>query len=161
MLSLVGAAVIVASALLIVRAYAAYLKRSEGACQGFIDFLKMMRGRISCYLEPMDVWVADFRCDSLEVGGFLRELRGGARLSDAFESSRQAYYLPADVEEALTEYFSSSGSGYIDGELRALESCLARLEEGVGAHQARNEKNKKAVTAVTLAVAMGLVLLML
>lgn len=157
----IGVAIIFLSVFLIVRVYRKYLDASTELVEGFILFVREMRSRISCYLEPPSRWASNFRNDALEEVGFLSQLREHGSLKDAWDSVENKVTLPPDVKRSLKDLFSRTGGGYLNDELKILEDTEASLVAADGRERGATGERGKLVTTVLFALSAGLALLII
>ncbi len=157
----IGIAVMLAALLLFLRGYRRHLSGSAELLRGFLELIKEMRSRLNLFPEPISGWVCDFSCESLEGVGFLPALREGCGAESAWK--RVAHELSScdEAVRVLNEFFSRTGTGYLAEERLLLEFTEKRLAELVGDAQSRVRERSRVVGAVSLALSLGLAILII
>lgn len=159
MLTVIAVAVLCA-ALVVRRAYVAFIGRALAECRGFIAYLEHIRQRIGCYLERGDSLSDGFSSPALCRCGFLcDELRSDPRRAYAEAEGRLA--LGEEGRRILSDFFRSLGAGYLDGQMGAIALTLERLREVEKKESEELEKRTRVAGAVCICAALGLLLLLL
>ena len=141
------------------REYAVYLGREMREITELLAFVKHIRERMSCYLEPISAWIGEYSTPELERLGFLGALRGGMDVKQAFADCLDKMCISPDVSDAFSDTLTEMGDAYLESELDTLDSAVDKLST---AQKRVNDdyKNKiKASGAMLAAVAIGVVVL--
>lgn len=143
------------------REYAAYLGREMRETDELLAFIKHIRERMNCYLEPISAWVGEYSTPELERLGFLGALRNGVDIKQAFADCSDKMCISSEVSDTFSNTLSEMGDFYLESELDALELAVDKLS---AAQKRVNDdyKNKiKASGAMLAAVAIGAVVLVI
>ena len=136
------------AALLLLRAYLAYLTAARDECLGFLSLLNELERSMSLYLEaPRPVFERASR-GVAALSPFAEGLGEGMTPAEAFAAAVGKLSLPEEAARVLREYFSRVGEGYLDGELRALRRAISELEPV--AERSRGELEKRGRVAGVL-----------
>ena len=143
------------------REYAIYLGREMRETSELLAFLKHMRERMSCYLEPISAWIGEYSTPELERLGFIAALRGGEDIRSVFDNCLSEMCVSQEVSDAFKETLREMGDGYLDTELDALGAAVDRLTT-LGERVNDDYRNKiKASGAMLAAVAIGVAVLVI
>lgn len=162
-LSLLGATLIVGSALLLSRGYSAFIGKRRAQNEDFYRFLLHIKGEISRFLTPPDRLLCGFQSKVLEEIGFSESALkdGKGSLISLFLSVRERLSVSENVKELLEEFFIGFGEDYKDGELKRCDGYAERLAELIGREGEELEKGEKLVRAVLCAASLGIVILLI
>ena len=143
------------------RSYTAYLKRRvrEGEC--FLSLTERIESMISCYLSPIKDIFSGFECEESAVMDFVRRVRDGARLRDAYFEAEGGLAVGREGKKILAELFSTLGCGYKDGSVGLVASARAEFEKYLGGEREECEKNSRLAAALLLGGALGILLLLI
>ena len=129
-------------------------------CEECVRFVSYLRIRIGCYLEPIDVAAASFKSDvfsSLGLDKKIKELGPYA----AFSEMGQALPLTPDVRRLMLELCENLGSGYVDDELKLIDSYIAELSRIKSEAREKIPNENKLVTTLISGAVLGLIILFL
>ena len=157
----IGIVLILFASILFGSVYSEKMNRPADEVREFLRFLRFMKERVVCYLEPPSKVACSFSSELLESSGFLPKLRSGAGLHDAFIFSRAN--LSAGDEELgiLSDFFERSGRGYLEGELKLIDTAIGSLERALEGYSERSRTRGKSVKAISVAVGLGISLLLI
>ena len=162
-LSLIGATLIVGSALLLSRGYSAFVSKRRLQNEEFYRFILHIKGEISRFLTPPERLLCGFHSEALEEIGFAECGRkdGKTGLISVFLSVRERLSVSEKVKELLEEFFSGFGEDYREGELKRCDAYAERLCEIIRAEGEELEKGQRLVQALLCAGALGIVILLI
>lgn len=159
-MSLLGVLLIIGSALALSRGYGKYLKERLRMLGSIIDFIKYLDGRLEGYLEPLSS-AADKYKGPEELSGLLSRLRKGASAKEAYREIRAEIPICQRADGVLLSLFDSLGSGKLGHELRQIRTALEELESIYGEERADTERKRKVASALILAAALGVCILII
>lgn len=158
-MTLLGGAIMLGVSLAVWRAYVDFLHRQREACRVFLDLLRDLRDKTYCYLESAREWAS--RTARRDAYGFTDMVGSGVGLLEAYEACRESLYLPREADEALVEYFTRAGGGYLDGELMAADRAIERLAALDAASGEETARRTRVAGALLGALAAGIVIMIL
>ncbi len=159
-MSLLGVLLIIGSALALSRGYGKYLKTRLRLLGAFVDFIKYLEGRLEGYLEPLPVAAEKYK-GTEELSGFLTRLRRGDSAKDAYRQTRAEMTVCRRADGVLLSLFDSLGEGKLGHELRQIRTALGELESIYGEERNETERKRKVASALILAAALGVCILMI
>ena len=127
----------------------------------FLRFLRFMRERVVCYLEPPSSIARDFSSELLDSLGFLGEIRDGASLSSAFITSKDRLSLPDDDAKALADFFERCGKGYLESEVKLLDTAIEKLERSEEKYGENCRTRARGIRVMTAAFGLGISILLI
>ena len=143
------------------REYKLFLVSEARELSEFISFIRTMRERMKCYLEPLSAWVSEYSSDELERVGFLSAVRESGDFCASYELSRDNMSLSEEAKSVISEMLSHMGDGYLESELSAIDAGLARLSE-IEKRISGDCKNKsQAAGAMLAAIVIGVAILVI
>lgn len=143
------------------REYAIYLGREMRQTAELSAFVRHMRDRMSCYLEPISSWIGEYSTPELESLGFLAALRDGMDIGGAFDAFSGEMCVCGEVCGVFSETFRDMGDGDLECELSVLDAAVDKLSS-VGGRVSEDYKNKiKATGAMLAALAIGVAVLVI
>ena len=143
------------------REYALYLGREMRQTAELSAFLRHVRDRMNCYLEPISGWIGEYSTPELESLGFLATLRDGADIRGAFDACSGEMCVSSEVADVFFDTLCEMGDGDLERELSVLDEAVDKLSS-VGGRVSEDYKNKiKASGAMLAAVAIGVVVLVI
>ena len=143
------------------REYTIYLGREMRQTDELSAFLRYMRDRMSCYLEPISAWIGEYSTPELERLGFLGALRDGVDVREAFDNFSDEMCISREVIDAFSGAVRDMGEGDLEGEVSILNTAVDKLSS-VGGRVSEDYKNKiKASGAMLAAVAVGVIVLII
>ena len=157
----VGMAFLVVSIWLVGNNYSRKILHGYALEQEFLRFIKFIRGRVACYLEPPRRFAGEFASETLAECGFLPSLARCGTLFEAYESVRDGLNIEKDADEILYEYFSHSGKGYLENEIKSLDNTISLLDNLCRKRGEYIENRTKIVKVSSLALGLGLSILLL
>ena len=155
----VGAALILLSAIILVRSYTAYERERVMVASALLSFLISSREAAVKYMTPIAVSVKNITDELLLSRGFVEEYHRTGSASAAYERVRGRYR--GRIFSMLSEEFSGLGSGYLSGELDRLRSTGERIKDQLERERGESEKNIKVTTTLVIAAAFGIIILLL
>lgn len=159
-MSLLGVLMIILSALALSHGYGKYLKTRLRLLGAFVDFLKYLEGRLEGYLEPLPLAAEKFKGPE-ELSGFLARLRRGDSAKDAYVQTHTEVTVCPKADGVLLSLFDSLGEGKLGHELRQIRTALGELESIYGEEGTETERKRKVASALILAAALGVCILMI
>lgn len=157
----IGAALLLFGALAVSKLYASYVNARLREHIEYLAFLKHVRSKISCYLLPISDAAEDFHSDVLVRNGFLKSLREGVSVKEAYERTRECSFLSAEFDRLLLELFSNFGEGYIDAEMKNMDYTIERLSKECERQRAECQSKIKLTGTLVFAAALSFIILML
>ncbi len=133
-------------------------KRGELLCElsRFVSFLRL---QIGCYLRPVRELVESFVSPCEELTSMIKRIVGGESLSAAFADSFTERMLGKEGYSQLESLFSSLGSGYLENELRLIDSHASALEDLLAAEKVEGQRGVKLVRTLCVAASVGALIL--
>ena len=122
-----GIAVLLLSVLFLCYEYKKKCAQTRAELFDFLDFLKYMRLRISCFMEDKRRLGRGF-CAKSELGAlFVSEIEKCDGPCGAYRRVRDRLSFSENAKALLDEIFSSCEIGYLDEVLGALDSGISRF----------------------------------
>lgn len=146
----------VAVGITVCKGYASFVRRGRSQLRGFILLLRRIRERIGCYLESPAESVRGWECPELDAVGIVSLIGAGTAPLDALEQVRGELLLPRDALAALEALFRELGGGYMEDELRRIDSAVNDLSGILDRVMSEGEKSVKGTSATVMAVAVGI-----
>ena len=159
-IKLCGLALMLIASLGIVKSYREHNARRISETEGFILLLSHLEGRISRYLMPVADALRDFSDKKLDGTGFLREVAEGGKVDSAFAKTVPHLAIGDGAKEILVGLFSGLGSGYRDEVLGEIRESRSRLTAILEDERDSLQKNESVVSAITVAVTLGVFILL-
>ncbi len=156
----IGVLLILGAALVFLKSYRVYLRNSISLTVEFLEFVKRMRHHTSAYLEGVSAWIGDFNSPKLEAAGFVSKVQSGTPLKEAYLTVDKSL-ISAEAGKVLDALFLHLGAGYLEEEVRLLDSASAELSEIVSREESAINTRVRVVGAFLLSVSVGLVLIIL
>lgn len=154
-----GAVILLCASLLIGRAYERYLNGRLESARELLRMLSHIRDKINAFLCPQGELLSDFESEALERVGFMKKIRDGAGLSEAYRAS--SFSFSEEIGPTLDSYFADFGKRYKADELARLDIVRGTLEKYVNAEEARTPKDIKIAKTILGALALGVSILMI
>ena len=155
---IVGAALVLLSAVILIRAYSAFLKKRRSEGEELYRFLLHITSGVRRSLATPEALARDFSSDSDEVLRFIRLVSEGNELSFAYSSVD--FSLSREAGELFSSLFSGFGKNYLEAELARLEDYARSISELLANEKDEWERSERAVRAAIIAVALGAVILL-
>lgn len=160
-LRLLGGAFIAAAALCVGRGYRAYARQRLDEQEGFLSLLLHIKGQVACYLSPQGKLLEGFRSEALSRLGFTDAMEECRDLSAAYKQVEHGLCVSEKIKAVLERYFLGFGKEYKEGELARADAAIAEISALFAADKAETEKNVKVAEALSVAAALGLIILLL
>ena len=160
-LRLVGAAIIFFCAMTTVREYGAFCRRRIAQASAFLSFIRHLEERVCVYLMPISVAASDFEDDELSSIGFAGALHSGGTLYSAFTIAREKLLFSEEQKELLSSFFRDFGGAYAADERARIEKLIDSFSRLCAEDEKRVRASDQATRALILAVALGLIILIL
>lgn len=157
----IGIILILLASVLFGRLYSESLREKSRELSEFIRFLRFMRERVECYLESAEDVAGSFSSAVLEKCGFLDELKRSGRIDMAYRACEGKLSINSEDKEIIREFFSHSGKGYLEREIMLTDGAISALENSLGKYKENSGKRGKSVGAISLAVGLGLAVLLI
>ena len=155
-----GIALILASVLMISKIYSEYLTRGVSELREFKDLLEKMNLRVTAYLDTGWGFIKDEDYRALRRVGFIDSLSRGS-LFEAYSECLESLSISKSDKSLLNDFFKEYGKSDMNSEIKRTEKIISELDKrGANAHS-EVEKKIKVFTSVTLAVCMGVVILLM
>ena len=160
-MSYFGAMAIVLSVYMIWREYSGFLSAELVWCRAFLLGISDYREKMQCYMStPLD-WAREYREKNLVSCGFLEKLTDGYSFSEAYSASRESLCMTDEADSIVSSCFERMGEGYLDTELKILDSAIEKLTLEETRITENFSKKQKAMGAVLGACAFGVVILII
>lgn len=127
----------------------------------FLRFLKYVKQRLVLSLTPIRSIAGEFESEILGDIGFLQRVAGGENISRAFESSVEDKKMDGEAREIMKSAFEDFGNGNIYYELERLDGSIHKLSSRCEAISEEFKKRAKITRTLSLAFALGLIILIL
>lgn len=157
----IGIVLILLSSILFGRLYSEKAGTPVRELGEFLRFLRFMKERVACYLEPPSEIARDFSSELLESLGFLGEVRRGAGLASAFLAAREKLSVSDEDKAALADFFDRSGRGYLDAELKLIDSAIEKLERSKEKYGEHYRTRARGVRVISAAFGLGISILLI
>ena len=157
----IGAFAVILAVFMIWREYSGFLESELCWCRAFLDALMDMREKMRCYLDSPRVWAEGYCAKALEECGFLKALRDGMSITEAYGLARTGACFSESTDAVLTDCFARLGGGYLDTELEMLGSAIDKLGKEERLRTEELPRKKKVAGAVLGACASGIVILVI
>ena len=151
---LFGYVLLFGSMVLFVLGFRRYLALRLGTAEEMYRFIAYLRRNIECYMSPIAASNAPFESAQLEEIGLLPLVRSGKSPREVYRTVRER--IPVS-REVLDELFLSPG-GYHTHEVRSYELAERRISTEIERERVSNIEKIKVVACVSLALALGLAL---
>ena len=122
------------------------------------DFLRYIRRQVKCYLLPLKDIAASYSTELLERCGFLDRLRSGENPLVSFTGEYRIADAPMGV---LSAAFSSFGEGYVEDEIRSLDTAIEDMSLLLSKERAECAKRVKLYSVVGAAIGVGSLILVI
>jgi hypothetical protein len=154
----IGCSLILLFSIWISREYKTFINDRVERTRAYLDFLRHVERKISISLLPQNKLCEGFSSPVLEKD-FLPRFRQCGSLAKAYEG------LSNGVGEAagkiIFSYFSEFGKADLRGELLRVRDAVASLEPVLADEISAAEKSIKVFQAVAVAIAMGIIILLI
>ena len=154
-------ALILTGVLVMSRIYSEYLTRVRDELCEFRDFLEKMNLRILAYLDTGTGFVTDEEFPALRRVGFIEGVLSGDSLFDSYSKCMQKFSISKSDRALLYDFFKEYGKGDMDIEVKRTDRIIGALAVEAEAVCCEIKKKVKVFTSVTLAVCLGVVILII
>ena len=161
MLKYIGAAVLFFLAFSFSREYRRHSERRLLEGEAALAFMKALRREVSCFLRPISEWAKEYSDAVFLQTGIIEPLCRGASLGEAYELSEGNFSMSRDAKACLRSFCKSFGRGYLEDELRALDSHLDELSSLLLAEREDFRKNCRLVGTLSAAASFAIVILLI
>ena len=141
--------------------YSGYMNKRTAECRGFLAFISHMRIQVGCFLRPAKELARGFSSESLEKAGFIEALHNCENISEAYSKCEGELSLSHEEKGVLSDFFSSFGDGYLDQQIKLIESAHAKMEGLCTKLTAERVKNTRLVSAISVTLALGVIILII
>ncbi len=157
----VGLCIFALGAVLIYKKYTSYLEHRVLLASAFLDFLKHVRTRISCFLTPVSELCEGYESPPLTECGFLPLLKEGKSLAYAYERVSISFCFDEKTDTMIKRTLSSLGEGYREDGIREIDLALVSLGEFCESLSNKTNEEKRIVSVVGTALVVGMIILFL
>lgn len=140
------------------REYCRYINKRVLECRDFVAFISHMRIQVGCFLRPVKELAIGFSSESLDRAGFIDALSNSENISEAYLKCEPSLSLSEEEKEVLSGFFSSFGEGYLDEQVKLIDSVYQRMEELYSKLCREREKNTRLFVAISVTAALGFVI---
>ncbi len=126
-----------------------------------LRFMKFVKDKITLSLMPISKIALCFSSERLCGNGFLDAVSKGEKVSEAFKKTFGKEGADRDFYEVFCSSFDKIGESNLEDELKRLDVGIERLEERVEQIREEHKKTAKIVTTLSLAFALGIIILLL
>ena len=141
--------------------YSKHVKKRLRECEGFLEFITHVRLQMSCYLKPIRALSEGFHSEALSKTGFLQYIGECENILEAYKKAERQLSLSLEESEILERLFSSLGAGYLDDELKLLDTYKASLYEIYEKTKKEAPKSAKLVSTLSVTAAIGFLILVI
>ena len=153
-----GLFVIVIAALAASREYSRRVRKRVCECERFLEFIRHIRIQVGCFMRPPSELGCGF--SGREIEGFVGRIATDGILT-AYENAEPTFSLSVDERDALRELFSSLGSGYLDDELKRIDSTCEKFEKLYNELKERASKDVKLASVLSATAALGVFIIII
>lgn len=160
MLKLIGICILLFTSILICRELIAIRQRRLLLCEELLRLVSYLRLQIGCFLRPLSEVVAGFDSEALSECGFLPPGEG-VDLRRALCESEVPGLVGEECARIIDSLLSSLGSGYLDDEVKLLDTYRAQLSEVVEKRRIDTAKEMRLIRTLTATASLGFVILIM
>ena len=139
------------------------IKRREGRLmllEEMLGFIECMRIEIGCYLRPISKISESYFSEPLLKIGFFDSVKKDGLYRAYLDS--EIHLLPTEQEKKLLRhFFSTVGKGYIQDELKLIETTADELSELLKAERAAMPKERKITLTLSGALSFAVIILLI
>lgn len=157
MLKLIGICILLFTSILISRELVTRRQRRLRVCEELLRFVSFLRLQIGCFLRPVPEAVSEFHSDELSRCGFL-PVNSGTDIAVAFSSSAAPSIVGGECTRIMDSLFSSLGKGYLDNEIKLIDTHHGRLCELVEGERAEAVRQARLIRTLTASASLGLII---
>lgn len=119
-------------------------------------FFVFLRRQVGCYLLPMSDVARQYSSPRLEECGFLLAVRSGGDVKPSLEAALGRGGRCLDI---ACQTLSSFGEGYVEDEMRSLDSAISELSCEVKALNVECKRRTKLYSVIGAALGVGVLIL--
>lgn len=159
-MKLIGALILVFAALLLIRLYKKYVDVGVRQAHAFFDLLVGLKRQISVSGTPVDRFISGYKSELLSELGFFSEYEKMGSLSGAFFALGKRLFIPREIGQAIGRIFDGIGRGTLSGEVKGMDDGAVELKKMITEYQSEAERSVRCVSVVTVAAALGLLIIL-
>ena len=160
MLKLLGICILLFTSILLSRELVAARRKGLLVCEELLRLVSYLRLQIGCFLRPLSEASAGFDSAVLLESGFL-PLGEGRDVRRAFSESGVAGVVGEECARILDSLFFSLGNGYLDDEVKLLDTHRAQLCELVEKRRIDTVRQVRLIRTLTASASLGFVILIM
>jgi hypothetical protein len=160
-LRLFGFAALILCALLVGRAYSAYLKRRINTLESLSAMLSELKEGVALFLSTPENFFKDYEDKLLWSSGFLPSVRAGENMADAFLRSDLGAALDERTKKRLLRFFSDFGRTDRNREVERIDAVRSELEDRLKAEREEEPSRVKLAYTLLFAASIGAVILLI
>ena len=123
-------------------------------------FIECARVEIGCYLRPITEIPKSFSSEILDSFGFLTDAEA-LGLFSAYMRLEKRIDATEDEKKTLRHFFSHAGRGYLEDEIKLIDSTASQLSAAIEKKRADAPKHKKLLVTLCSAAASALIILLI
>ena len=150
-----GAALVILAAALIASGYKDRLSRAADTLGELLRLLRFVRSRVTCALEPPEVWARGYVTECAPVSRFVGYIAEGSAVWDAYGRVSGELDLPTEAQKTVRELFSSLGGLDVGADERALAAAEERLDAILREKRREVEERGRLAMAFALLISVG------
>ena len=159
MLKLVGICILLFTSILISRELTLRCRRRLALYEELLRFVSFLRLQIGCFLRPVPEVVAIFHSDEFCTCGFFPITSDD--VEGAFSSSEAPRIVGDKCAGIMRSLFSSLGSGYLDDEVKLIDTHRTQLSVLVDKEREETVRRVRLVRTLTASISLGLIILII
>lgn len=153
-----GILCVLLASLLVSREYCRHMNKRISECREFLAFISHMRVQVGCFLRPVRELGIGFSSETLEEVGFIEALSESENIKEAYLKCEPKLSLSMEEKEALFGFFSSFGDGYLDEQVKLIDSAYPKIEKLYLKLSDERVKNTRLVSTVSVTLALGFII---
>ncbi len=154
-MKILGAVILVLSALLLARGYKSFVREGVRQAEAFLELICGLKRHISVSGAPIDRFVSGEDNPTLRSLGFYGEYSARGSLCEAFDAVRSRLCLPKGIARTVGNYFREVGRCDLSTEVRRAENGAAELKAEIEEYKTEAERSVRVVSVVLVAAALG------
>jgi hypothetical protein len=155
----IGFCAILAAALFFSGEYRKYINKRLFECESFLSFFAYIRLQLGCFLKPLRELAGDYQKRDGVLGRIVSELQSGIEPSAVYKKYEPELSLSTEEREVLRHLFSNLGKGYLEDEVKLLDSSCSVLGGLYASLKEEAPKKTKTVAVVSCALSLGFIIL--
>ncbi len=157
----IGFLILFSAAFAAVRSYSENERNKLMECRGFLELFRYMRLRMSCFMSSPAEAASGFSSDALLRIGFLSKLSECKSMLLSYRYSEDKLSLDPSERKVIEKYLESSGSGYLDDELRLIDEAIGSLTASESSLSSEVPKRVRVASILLACSAAGVFILMI